>query len=187
MEEPIFTLAFEVIRAIPGRRFFALSTEELILELAILTAKIFDLGFEVLGPMHGPSVLSLPISDLLPQFEVLTPQIGDFLAQLGNFATKLPHQFGQISRLGGRKWVDKRVFHDRNACNPDLPSMKRSIIPIETGWAKLYYPTRANFVSWIARIFSLKNSMSRNPYAWRFIVLILLFVPSIGPLEIITS
>ena len=48
-------------------------------------------------------------------------------------------------------------------------------------------PTRANFASWIARIFSLKNSMSLNPYAWRFIVLILLFVPSIGPLEIITS
>jgi hypothetical protein len=48
-------------------------------------------------------------------------------------------------------------------------------------------PTRANFASWIASIFSLKNSMSLNPYAWRFIVLILLFVPSIGPLEIITS
>ena len=77
----IITLAFKVIRAIPGRRFFALSTEELILELAVLTAKLFDLGFEVLGPMHGPSVLSLPIPDLLPQFEILTPQIGDFLAQ----------------------------------------------------------------------------------------------------------
>ena len=33
---------------------------------------------------------------------------------------KLPHQFAQISRLSGRKRVDKRVFHDRNACNPDL-------------------------------------------------------------------
>ena len=131
-------LAFEVIRAILGRSFFALSTEELILELAVLTAKLFDLGFELLGPMHGPSVLSLPIPDLLPQFGVLTPQFGDFLAQLENFATKLPHQFGQISRLGGRKWVDKRAFHDRNACNPNLPSMKRPTVPIETGWAKLY-------------------------------------------------
>ena len=37
---PIITLAFEVIRAILGRRFFALSTEELILELSVLTAKI---------------------------------------------------------------------------------------------------------------------------------------------------
>jgi hypothetical protein len=96
---PIVALAFEVIRAIPGRRFFALSTEELILELPVLTAKVFDLGLEVFGPMHSPSVLSLPISDLLSQFgvltsqfRVLTPQLYDFLAQLKNFATKLPHQ-----------------------------------------------------------------------------------------------
>ena len=51
----------------------------------------------------------------------------------------------------------------------------------------MVYPISAYLVSWIARIFNLKNSMSRNPYAWRFIVLILLLVPSIGPLEIITS
>ena len=107
----IVILAFEVIGAILGRRFFALSTEELILELAVLAAKLFDLGFELLGPMHGPSVHGLPISDLLPQFGILTPQFGDFLAQLEDFATKLPHQFGQISRLGGRKW-------DRQACRP---------------------------------------------------------------------
>ena len=95
----------------PSRRFersrvddFSLfATEELILELAILTAKIFNLGFEVLGPMHGPSVLSLPIPDLLPQFEILTPQIGDFLAQFEDFVPKLPHQFGHISRLSRRK------------------------------------------------------------------------------------
>ena len=128
----IVILAFEVIRAILGRRFFALSTEELILELAVLPAKLFDLGFEVLGPMHGPSVHGLPISDLLPQFGILTPQVGNFLAQLKDFATKLPHQFGQISRLGGQKWVDKRVFHDGDACNPDLPSMKRPTVPTET-------------------------------------------------------
>src|SRR5207245_1829047 len=30
----------------------------------------------------------------------------------------------------------------------------------------LVHPTRTYFVSWIARIFSLKNSRSRNPYAW---------------------
>ena len=50
-----------------------------------------------------------------------------------------------------------------------------------------FHPTKAYFDSWIARIFSLKNSRSRNPYACRFIVLILLLVPSIGPLLIITS
>ena len=114
------TLAFKVIRAIPGRRFFALATEELILELSVLTAKIFNLGFEVLGPMHGPSVLSFPIPDLLPQFVVLTPQFGNFLAQLKNFVTKLPHQFEQISRLARRKWFDERVFHDTDFCNPEL-------------------------------------------------------------------
>jgi hypothetical protein len=69
---PIVILTFEVIRAISGRRFFALSTEELVLELAIFTAKMFDLGFEMLGPMHGSGVLSLPISDLLPEYGVLT-------------------------------------------------------------------------------------------------------------------
>src|SRR4029077_12797996 len=37
---PIITLAFKVIRAILRRRFFALATEELILELSVLTAKI---------------------------------------------------------------------------------------------------------------------------------------------------
>jgi len=49
------------------------------------------------------------------------------------------------------------------------------------------YPTSVYLVSWMARIFNLKNPWSRNPYACRFIVLILLFVPSIGPLVIITS
>ena len=78
-----------MIRAILGRRFLALSTEELILELAVLAAKMLDLGFEVLGPMHGPSVLSLPIPDLLPQFGVLTPQIGDFLAQFEQLRDKV--------------------------------------------------------------------------------------------------
>ena len=129
---PIIILAFEVIGAILGRRFFTLSTEELILELAVLTAKLFDLSFEVLSPMHGPSVHGIPISCLLPQLSILTPQIGiltpqagDFLAQLKGFATKLPHQFGKVSRLGDRKWHDKRVFHDRNACNLDPLSMRR--------------------------------------------------------------
>jgi hypothetical protein len=88
---PIIILAFKVIRAIPGRRFFALATEKLILKLSVLAAKIFNLGFEVLSPMYGPSVLSLPISDLLPQFEILTLQFGNFLAQLKKFAAKLPY------------------------------------------------------------------------------------------------
>ncbi len=135
----IVVLAFEVIRAIAGRRFFALSTEELILELAILTAKLFDLGFQVLGPMNGPSMLSLPISDLLPQFEILAPQVGDFLPQLGDFRPELPYQVGQISRLGDRKWTDKRVFHDTDACNPNPALMKRST-PRRNGLSEALLP-----------------------------------------------
>jgi hypothetical protein len=66
-----------------------------------------------------------PLANLLPKFEVFAPQIGNFLAQFDQFATKLPHKLGQISRLGGRKRVDKRVFHDRTACNPVLHSLIR--------------------------------------------------------------
>ena len=67
--------------------------------------------------MYGPSVHGLPICHLLPQLGILTPQAGNFLAQLQELATKLPHQVRQLSRLGGRRWDDKRVFHDKNACN----------------------------------------------------------------------
>jgi hypothetical protein len=64
---------FETIRTVTRRSGLALSTEELILEFAVLTAKLLDLGFEMLGPMQGPSVHRLPIPDLLPQFGILTP------------------------------------------------------------------------------------------------------------------
>ena len=57
---------FEMILTVLRRSRFALSTEELILELAILTAQLLDFGFELLGTMNGPSVLSLPVPDLLP-------------------------------------------------------------------------------------------------------------------------
>jgi hypothetical protein len=46
------------------------------------------------------------------------------------------------------------------------------------------HPSKAYLASWMARILSLKNCWSRNPYACRFIVLILLFVPSRGPVLI---
>jgi hypothetical protein len=126
---PVLTLAFEVIRSIAGQRFFALATEQLTLEFSVLTAKILNLGFEVLGAVHGPRVLSSPIPDLLPNFGVLTPQLVDFLPQLGDFATKLPYQSRQISRLGGRKWVDKRVFHDDMAFTRNLSCNHRAVDP----------------------------------------------------------
>ena len=108
-----------MIRTVLDRGGLALSTEELILEFAVLAAKLLDLGFELLGPMHSPSMLRLPVPGLLPQFGVLAPQVGDSLAQFAHFTTKLPHQFGQLSRLGGQKWVNKRAFHESSACTQD--------------------------------------------------------------------
>jgi hypothetical protein len=87
-----FTL--ETIRPILGRSGLGLSTEQLIPEFAVLTAKLLEIGFEPLGPLHCPSMLGFPITDLLPQFGVLTSEIGDFEAQAADFATELPHQFG---------------------------------------------------------------------------------------------
>ncbi len=49
------------------------------------------------------------------------------------------------------------------------------------------YPANMCRVSWIARILSLKNSWTLKPYACRFMVLILLLVPSSGPVVIIAS
>jgi hypothetical protein len=63
--------AFETIGTVLGRRSFALPTEELTLERAVLAAKLREFGFEQFGPMHGPGVHRLPIPDLLPQFGVL--------------------------------------------------------------------------------------------------------------------
>jgi hypothetical protein len=74
--------------------------------------------------------------------------------------------------------------HPEVACaNLSVPQCHKSLCPNELA----IHPTNSYLVSWIARIRSLKNSRSRKPYACRFIVLILLLVPSIGPLLIITS
>jgi predicted HTH transcriptional regulator len=48
----------------------------------------------------------------------------------------------------------------------------------------MVHPVIAYLASWIPKILSLKNSISLKPYACLFIVLILLFVPSMGPDEI---
>ena len=116
----LILFTFEMILTVLRRSRFALSTEELILELAVLAAQLLDFGFELLGTMNGPSVLRLPIPDLLPQFGVLAPQGVDFLAKFENFTTKLPNQFGQLRRLGSQRWGDKRAFHDTDACTQNL-------------------------------------------------------------------
>ena len=45
----------------------------------------------------------------------------------------------------------------------------------------IVHPIKAYFALWIAMILSLKNTISRKPYAWRFMVLILLLILSSGP------
>jgi hypothetical protein len=57
----------------------------LVLELAILTAKLCDLVFQLGDPLLGRGVLTSPIPGLLPQLEVLASQLGDVSAQLRDF------------------------------------------------------------------------------------------------------
>ena len=95
----LLLLALEAIGAVPRRSFFALSAEELVLELAILTAKLCDLLFQLGDPLLGRGVLTPPITGLLPQFEVVASQLRDFAAQLRNI---LP-QLRQPGRLDGRR------------------------------------------------------------------------------------
>jgi ribosomal protein L29 len=96
-------VAIEVIGAIPRRRLLALSTEELILELAILAAKLFDFRFKLSRAIHRPRMHRLPVPDFLAEVEVLATKIDDFLAELVNLAVEVSHQLGQISQFDGRR------------------------------------------------------------------------------------
>jgi hypothetical protein len=106
-----------------------LRPKELILERAVRATKVFDFDFELLGAVHCPRVHDLPRPDLLPQFGVLTPKAGDFLAQLEHFASKLLNQFPRINRRGSRNRIDKRLGHDKDACNPRRPWNERGNWP----------------------------------------------------------
>jgi hypothetical protein len=78
-------LAVQGIGTVPRRSSFALWAEELVLELAILTAKLCDLVFQLGDPLLGRGVLTSPIPGLLPPLEVLASQLGDVSAQLRDF------------------------------------------------------------------------------------------------------
>ena len=95
----LLLLAVEVIGAVPRRSLFALRSEELALELAILTAKLFDLLFQLGDPLLGRGVLTPPITGLLPQFEIVTSQLRDLGTQLRDF---LP-QWDEPDRLAGQR------------------------------------------------------------------------------------
>ncbi len=108
---------FETIRTVLGRSGFALSTEELILELAVLAAKLFDLGFEPLGPLHGPSVHRLPIPDLLPQFGVLAPQ-----------ARRLPGAGRGLRGRSCRTRSDRSAGSVAGRDSTSVPSITRTLV-----------------------------------------------------------
>ena len=90
-------------------------------------------------------------------------------------------------RLQGRSRSPGRAREDLAPRPTSQPGTTTRSCAQPSNTSRHYVPISSYLVSWIARIFSLKNSLSRNPYACRFIVLILLFVPSIGPDVIITS
>ena len=90
-----------MIRAVLGQILLAPSTEEFVFELAILAPELFNFGFELSLAIDRPRMHRLPIPDLFAEIEVVAPQADDFLAKRENFTTKLAHQIGQISQLGG--------------------------------------------------------------------------------------
>jgi hypothetical protein len=103
------------------------------LKLAVLAAKQLEFGFELIGPLHGAGMHRLPIPDLLPQFGVLATEPVDLLTEFAHLTTKLSHEVGQLSRLGGRKWGDKRVFHNRRHLYPKSRLRARGQLTRENG------------------------------------------------------
>jgi hypothetical protein len=122
-------VAIEVIGTVPGQGLFALSTEELVLELVILAANLFDLGLEFPLTIDGPHVHRLPKPDLLAEIEVVATKLDNSLAELEHSATKLAHQIGQISQLNGWKWVDECAVHEDNTCTQKRPGDDRTTGP----------------------------------------------------------
>ena len=97
----LILLAIKTIGAVPRQRLFALSTIELVLELAILAAELFDFGLQFLGTIQRPGMHRLPVPGLFAQVEVIATEVGDFLPKLADLAAEVAHQLRQISPLDG--------------------------------------------------------------------------------------
>lgn len=82
----------QVIGAIAQRRGLGASTEEVGLELSLLTSELFDLVFQLADAGHGITMATLPIAGLLTQFEILTLQVIDPVAQRGHIRTQILQQ-----------------------------------------------------------------------------------------------
>ena len=83
-----FTRILQLIRPITPGLLFRLAGEELILKLAVLTAKLCVFLLQGCDAPHGVRMPALPITCLLPQFEILPPQTAHLTPQLGHFVTK---------------------------------------------------------------------------------------------------
>ncbi len=91
----IFGWIFEIVRAIPTGMLFGTASEDLRLELAILSTEMLDFCLQLGDAFQGVSVAAFPVTGLLPQFEVLAPQPLDLGTQFGNFTTNLGEEFVQ--------------------------------------------------------------------------------------------
>ncbi len=82
--------------AIVSRSGFGTSSEQIGLELAILTFELFDLLLQRGDAVEGIAMTRLPISDLLTEFEILTLQAMDSSVEHANFPAHVLHQSHQI-------------------------------------------------------------------------------------------
>src|SRR3974377_146780 len=96
-------LALKEVGAIGGRGFFAFATEELILQLAVLSVKALDFGFQVLNALHRAGVLGFPLPGLL--------------AHARHSLAQLPHQVLPVSLTASAARNKKHAVHDSNVCN----------------------------------------------------------------------
>jgi len=104
----------QLIRPITPGLLFRLAGEELILELAVLTAKLCVFLLQGRDAPHGVRVSALPITRLLPQFEILPSQTVHLGPQPGYFVAESLQQLhhrGQTCRT--QVWFHQQVFHDR--------------------------------------------------------------------------
>ena len=62
----------------------------------------------------------------------------DRIEEVAHFAKELANQFGEFSRLGGRKCVDKRALREVNVCTQDRAFNPEGSRSEKTGWAKVY-------------------------------------------------
>ena len=110
---------------------------------------------------------------------------GPRFRETGKFLTPVAGGFVMVGETDGgvAVAVPIGILH-RLPPRPLEGHIRQYPLEIDDKGQNMVHPTKAYLASWIARIFSLKNSWSRNPYACRFIVLILLFVPSKGPVLI---